>query len=38
MLVGVLEKLLKKKLVDDIDLATNLVPSEVCDALKKQRY
>ena len=29
-------KIIKKETVDDIDLATNLVPSEVCDALKKQ--
>ncbi|MDA8842536.1 response regulator, partial [Candidatus Pelagibacter bacterium] len=27
---------IKKQIVDDIDLATNLKPSEVCDALKKK--
>ena len=29
-------KIIKKQIVDDIDLATNLKPSEVCDALKKK--
>ena len=33
---GCVRKVIKKESVDDIDLATNLVPSEVCDALKKQ--
>jgi poly(A) polymerase len=33
---GCVRKIIKKETVDDIDLATNLVPSEVCDALKKQ--
>jgi len=33
---GCVRKVIKKEKVDDIDLATNLVPSEVCDALKKQ--
>jgi len=33
---GCVRKIIKKEKVDDIDLATNLVPSEVCDALKKQ--
>jgi len=33
---GCVRKVIKKETVDDIDLATNLVPSEVCDALKKQ--
>jgi poly(A) polymerase len=33
---GCVRKVIKKEIVDDIDLATNLVPSEVCDALKKQ--
>ena len=33
---GCVRKIIKREIVDDIDLATNLVPSEVCDALKKQ--
>ncbi|WP_435165562.1 CCA tRNA nucleotidyltransferase [Candidatus Pelagibacter bacterium nBUS_28] len=33
---GCVRKVIKKETVDDIDLATNLVPSEVCDALKRQ--
>ena len=33
---GCVRKIIKKEKVDDIDLATNLVPSEVCNALKKQ--
>ncbi|MDB3982884.1 CCA tRNA nucleotidyltransferase [Candidatus Pelagibacter sp.] len=33
---GCVRKIIKKEIVDDIDLATNLIPSEVCDALKKQ--
>ena len=33
---GCIRKIIKKEIVDDIDLATNLKPSEVCDALKKQ--
>ena len=33
---GCVRKVIKKETVDDIDLATNLIPSEVCDALKKQ--
>ena len=33
---GCVRKVIKKESVDDIDLATNLVPNEVCDALKKQ--
>ena len=33
---GCVRKVIKKETVDDIDLATNLVPNEVCDALKKQ--
>ena len=32
---GCIRKVIKKETVDDIDLATNLKPSEVCDALKK---
>ena len=32
---GCIRKIIKKEQVDDIDLATNLIPSEVCDALKK---
>ena len=33
---GCVRKIIKKEVVDDIDLATNLKPSEVCDALKKK--
>jgi poly(A) polymerase len=33
---GCVRKIIKKEIIDDIDLATNLKPSEVCDALKKQ--
>ena len=33
---GCIRKIIKKEVVDDIDLATNLKPSEVCDALKKK--
>ena len=33
---GCVRKIIKKEIVDDIDLATNLKPSEVCDALKRQ--
>ena len=33
---GCIRKVIKKETVDDIDLATNLKPNEVCDALKKQ--
>ncbi len=33
---GCVRKIIKKETVDDIDLATNLVPSEVCDALKRK--
>ena len=33
---GSVRKIIKKQIVDDIDLATNLKPSEVCDALKKK--
>ena len=32
---GCIRKVIKNETVDDIDLATNLKPSEVCDALKK---
>ena len=34
---GCIRKVLKKEIVDDIDLATNLKPNEVCDALKKKK-
>jgi poly(A) polymerase len=34
---GCVRKIIKKQIVDDIDLATNLKPSEVCDALKKKK-
>jgi len=33
---GCIRKIIKKEIVDDIDLATNLTPSEVCEALKKR--
>jgi len=33
---GCIRKVIKKEIVEDIDLATNLTPSEVCDALKKK--
>ena len=33
---GCIRKVIKKETVDDIDLATNLKPKEVCDALKKK--
>jgi poly(A) polymerase len=33
---GCVRKIIKKQNVDDIDLATNLKPNEVCDALKKK--
>ena len=33
---GCIRKVIKKETVDDIDLATNLKPNEVCDALKKK--
>ena len=32
---GCIRKIIKKEEVDDIDLATNLIPTEVCNALKK---
>ncbi len=32
---GCIRKIIKKEIVDDIDLATNLSPLEVCDILKK---
>jgi poly(A) polymerase len=33
---GCIRKIIKKEVVDDIDLATNLKPNEVCEALKKK--
>ena len=33
---GCVRKVIKKENVDDIDLATNLTPLEVCEALKKK--
>ena len=33
---GCVRKIIKKDVVDDIDLATNLKPNEVCEALKKK--
>ena len=32
---GCIRKIINKELVDDIDLATNLQPAQVCEALKK---
>ena len=34
---GCVRKVIKKENVDDIDLATNLAPSEVCEALKNKQ-
>ena len=34
---GCVRKILNKERVDDIDLATNLNPSEVCEALKNKQ-
>tara|TARA_Y100000768_G_C23947841_1_gene668526 strand:+ start:44 stop:1318 length:1275 start_codon:yes stop_codon:yes gene_type:complete len=34
---GCIRKILKKEIVDDIDLATNLNPYQVCEALKKSK-
>ena len=34
---GCVRKVIKKENVDDIDLATNLTPLEVCEALKKKK-
>ncbi len=34
---GCVRKVIKKEIVDDIDLATNLAPHEVCEALKKKQ-
>jgi poly(A) polymerase len=34
---GCIRKIIKKETIDDIDLATNLTPIEVCDALKKKQ-
>ena len=34
---GCVRKVIKKEKVDDIDLATNLTPLEVCEALKKKQ-
>ena len=33
---GCIRKVIKKEIIDDIDLATNLTPDEVCDALKQK--
>ncbi len=33
---GCVRKAINNETIDDIDLATNLIPSEVCDALKKK--
>ena len=34
---GCVRKVIKKEIVDDIDLATNLTPLEVCEALKNKQ-
>ena len=34
---GCVRKVIKKETIDDIDLATNLKPNEVCEALKKNQ-
>ncbi len=34
---GCVRKVIKKESIDDIDLATNLKPNEVCEALKKNK-
>ena len=34
---GCIRKIINKEHVDDIDLATNLNPNEVCKALKKKK-
>ena len=34
---GCVRKVINKEIVDDIDLATNLKPLEVCEALKKKK-
>ena len=33
---GCVRKVINKEVVDDIDLATNLKPNEICEALKKK--
>ena len=33
---GCIRKIIKKESIDDVDLATNLKPNEVCEALKKK--
>ena len=33
---GCIRKIIKRENVDDIDLATNLKPNEVCEALKNK--
>ena len=35
---GCIRKIINKEKVDDIDLATNIKPKDVCDALKKKKY
>ena len=34
---GCIRKIIKKETIDDIDLATNLIPNEICEALKKNK-
>ena len=35
---GCVRKIINKEEVDDIDLAVNLTPNEICDAFKKEQY
>ena len=35
---GCIRKIINKEKVDDIDMATNLKPEKVCEALKKKEY
>ena len=34
---GYVRKVINREDIDDVDLATNLNPGEICDALKKKR-
>jgi poly(A) polymerase len=35
---GCVRKIINREKVDDIDLAVNLKPNDVCDALNKKKY
>ena len=35
---GCIRKIISEEKVDDIDMATNLEPKQVCEALKKKEY